>query len=56
MGVIVLGCAFAPVANIQKRIKSVMDKTVVADSSIITEYNEVFAGNKTITSYKFISV
>lgn len=51
MGVIVLGCAFAPVANIQKRIKSVMDKTVVADSSIITEYNEVFAGNKTITSY-----
>ena len=51
MGVIVLACAFAPVANIQKRIKSVMDKTVVDDSAIITEYNETFAGNKTITSY-----
>ena len=48
---IVLACAFAPVAKIQKRIKGVMDKTVVADSAIITEYNEVVAGNKTITSY-----
>ncbi len=51
MGVVVLACAFAPVARIQQRIKSVLDKTVVADSAIITEYNETFAGNKTITSY-----
>lgn len=51
IAVVVLGCAFAPVAKIQKRIKSVMEKTVFADASIITEYNEVFAGNKTITSY-----
>jgi len=51
IAVLVLGCAFAPVAKLQKRIKSVMDKTVVADASIITAYNEVFAGNKTITSY-----
>lgn len=51
IAVVVLGCAFAPVAKIQKRIKSVMEKAVVADSSIITEYNEVFSGNKTITSY-----
>ncbi len=48
---VVLACAFAPVAKLQKRIKDVMSKTVVADSAIITEYNEVFAGNKTITSY-----
>ena len=51
IAVAVLGCAFAPVAKLQKRIKSVMNKTVVADASIITAYNEVFAGNKTITSY-----
>lgn len=51
IAVIVLACAFAPVAKLQKRIKSVLDKTVVADSSIITMYNEVFAGNKTIASY-----
>lgn len=47
----VLIFAFAPVAKLQKRIKGVLDKTVVADSAIITEYNEAFAGNKTITSY-----
>jgi subfamily B ATP-binding cassette protein MsbA len=40
---VVLGFAFAPVASIQKRIKSVMNKSVVADSAIITEYNEVLA-------------
>lgn len=51
IAVFVLGCAFAPVAKLQKRIKSVMEKTVVADSAIITAYNETFAGNKTITSY-----
>ncbi len=51
IGVLVLVCAFAPVAKLQKRIKGVLDKTVVADSAIITEYNEAFAGNKTITSY-----
>ena len=51
IAVVVLGCAFAPVAKIQKRIQEVMNKTVVADAAIITEYNEVFAGNKTITSY-----
>ena len=48
---VVLACAFAPVAKLQKRIKDVMNKSVVADAAIITEYNEVFAGNKTITSY-----
>ncbi len=51
IAIIVLGCAFAPVASLQKRVKGVMEKTVFGDSAIITEYNEVFAGNKTITSY-----
>lgn len=51
IAVLVLACAFAPVAKLQKRIKSVMEKTVFADAAIITEYNEVFNGNKTITSY-----
>lgn len=51
IAVLVLGCAFAPVAQIRKRINSVMEKTVVADAAIITAYNETFAGNKTITSY-----
>ncbi|MBR1977322.1 ATP-binding cassette domain-containing protein [bacterium] len=51
IAVVVLGGAFLPLANIRKRIKSVMDKTVSASSAIITAYNESFAGNKTIISY-----
>jgi subfamily B ATP-binding cassette protein MsbA len=47
----VLGAAFLPLANIRKRIKSVMDKSVSAGSAVITAYNESFAGNKTIISY-----
>ena len=55
IAIVVLGCAFAPVAKIQKRIKSVLEKAVVADAAIITAYNETFNGNKTITSYNLQS-
>lgn len=51
IAIIILGCAFLPLAKIRKRIKSVMDKTVTAGSAVITSYNEAFAGNKTIISY-----
>ena len=51
IAIVVLGCAFLPLAKIRERIKSVMDKSVAAGSTIITAYNEAFAGNKTITSY-----
>ena len=51
VAVIVLGCAFAPVAKLRKKMKTVFDQAIIADSSIITEYNEVFAGNKTVTAY-----
>ncbi len=51
ISVIVLGCAFAPVAKLRKKIQSVFEKSVVADSAIITEFNEVFAGNRTVTAY-----
>ncbi len=51
IAVVVLGCAFAPVANIQKRIKSVMEQAMASEAQVITAYNETFNGNKTITSY-----
>lgn len=51
IAIFVLGCAFLPLSKIRQRIKSVMDKSVAAGSTIITSYNESFAGNKTITSY-----
>lgn len=51
ISIVVLGGAFLPVANLRKRIKGVLDKSVAATSSVITAYNESFAGNKTIISY-----
>ena len=51
VSVAVLFCAFIPVSYVQKKIKEVMGKTVYADASILTKYNEIFAGNKTVTSY-----
>ena len=48
---VILGCAFLPLAKIRKRIKDVMDKSVAATATIITAYNESFAGNKTIISF-----
>lgn len=46
-----LGCAFLPLTKIRKRIKDVLDKSISITASIITSYNESFAGNKTIASY-----
>lgn len=51
IAIAVLGGAFLPVANLRKRIKGVLDKSVSATSAAITAYNESFAGNKTIISY-----
>ncbi len=51
IAVVILACAFAPVGSVRKRIDAVMKKTVQADSSILTVYNESYSGNKTILSY-----
>ncbi|MBP5296725.1 MAG: ABC transporter ATP-binding protein [Bacteriovoracaceae bacterium] len=47
----VLAAALAPVAKIRKLMSDVFSKSVVADSAILTEYNEIFAGNRTVTAY-----
>ena len=51
IAITVLGFAFLPVAKIRKRISGVIDKTITADSAILTAYNEAYAGNKTIAAY-----
>ena len=51
ISVLVLACAFSPVAKIQKMMHQVMEKAMVSEAAIITVYNETHAGNKTITSY-----
>lgn len=51
VAVFILVCAFLPATRIKQRLKSVMNKSVAADSAILTAYNESYAGNKTIISY-----
>lgn len=49
--VFILLMALLPMTTVKKKVKSVMDKTVLADSALLTAYNETYAGNKTIISY-----
>ncbi len=49
--VFILLMALLPMTTVKKKVKSIMDKTVVADSALLTAYNETYAGNKTIISY-----
>ncbi|MBQ3933835.1 MAG: ABC transporter, partial [Elusimicrobiaceae bacterium] len=44
--------AFVPLMHVvRKKMKAILAKTVVNLSSVITAYNETFAGNKTIRSF-----
>ena len=49
--VAVLFGAMIPMMTLKKKIKSVFDKSILADAALITAYNESYAGNKTITAY-----
>ena len=51
MTLFVLGCALFPMTKVRKRIEGVMKQSVATQSAAMTAYNEVYAGNKTITSY-----
>ena len=48
--VILLG-ALMPLASVRRRIKGLVQKGVNENSKIFTNYNEVYAGNKTIAAY-----
>ncbi len=49
--VTVLVVALLPMATVRRKLNAVMSKSIAADSSLLTTYNETFAGNKTIISY-----
>ncbi len=51
IGVVVLCCAFLPVALIRKRIKSASNKNMVIGGNITTNFNETYAGNKVMRAY-----
>lgn len=49
--VTVLVVALLPMATVRRKLNAVMSKSIAADSTLLTTYNETFAGNKTIISY-----
>ncbi len=51
IAIAVLVCALLPLAQVRRMIKDVIYKTVNESSTILTNYNETYAGNKTIASY-----
>ena len=51
VGVIVLVCAFVPMALLRKKIKQVSNKTTVVGGNIATAFNETHKGNKVISGY-----
>lgn len=51
IAITILSCAFVPMAKIRGKIQRTMEKVVQGSSVLVTEYNEAYAGNKTITAY-----
>ncbi len=51
IAIIVLSCSLWPLTQIRKKIKTVMDSTVIAGGAAISALNETFSGLKTIASY-----
>ncbi|MDR1026452.1 MAG: ABC transporter ATP-binding protein/permease [Lactobacillus sp.] len=51
IAIVVLICALLPLAQLKRRIKSFVIRSVLEGSKVYSVYNETFAGNKTISSY-----
>lgn len=51
IAIVVLGGALAPLAYVRRLIKNVVQEQVKAGGSVLTNYNETYAGSKTIASY-----
>ena len=51
IAILVLVCALMPLARLRRMIKGIIYKTVQESSTILTNYNETYHGNKTIASY-----
>ncbi len=56
IAIIILSCSLWPLTLIRKKIKAVMDSTVIAGGAAISALNETFSGLKTIASYNLEDV
>lgn len=51
VAVVVLLGALYPLSTVKRKIKGIMDKTIFSGAKVMTHYNEVFNGNRVVTSY-----
>ena len=51
IAIIVMLGAFLPLAQVRRKIKAIMDKTIFSGARVMTHYNEVFSGNRVIASF-----
>ena len=51
IAIVVLGGALLPLAYVRQLIKNVVREQVKENGTVLTNYNETYAGNKTISSY-----
>ena len=51
IALVVMSCAFVPMATIRKKIHGIMTKVVDSSAVLVTEYNESYSGHKTISAY-----
>lgn len=51
IAIVVLGLALLPLAYVRRLIKHIVQETVKENATVITKYNETYAGSKTIASY-----
>ena len=51
IALIIMSCAFVPMMKIRKKIHSTMAKIVDGSATLVTEYNESYSGNKTVSAY-----
>lgn len=51
IALLVMSCAFVPMARIRKKIRGTLQKVAESSAILLTEYNETYAGSKTISAY-----
>ena len=51
MAVIIMAIALTPLAYVKRLIKKLVAQQIILGSSLSTDYNEAFSGNRTVTAY-----
>ena len=51
IALVIMSCAFVPMMKIRAKIHNEMAKIVDGSATLVTEYNESYSGNKTVSAY-----